>query len=67
MLCWPGGLCADQLEVEGDRNAASDLVLQSEEIAHIEIEPLCPEMRRGVGVDQLSADAGSRYLSEKFE
>jgi AraC-like DNA-binding protein len=33
------------------------VVLQGEEIAHVAIEPLGPEMRVGLGIDQLGVDA----------
>jgi len=36
---------------------AGDLVLQSEQIASVAVEPLRPEMRVGRGIDQLGADA----------
>ena len=57
MLGRPGGLRADQLEVERDRDPARDLVLQSEQIARVAVEPLGPEMRVGLGIDQLGVDA----------
>src|SRR5260370_24120293 len=51
------GLRGDQLEVERDGDPAGDLVLQGEEIARVAIEPLSPEMRVGLGIDQLGVDA----------
>src|SRR5712671_6565824 len=44
MLGRPGGLCSDQLEVEGVSNPGCDLVLQGEQIARVAVEPLRPEM-----------------------
>ena len=52
-----GGLGADQRTVERDRDAAGDLVLQGEEVAHLAVEPLGPQMRVGCGVNQLGVDA----------
>jgi hypothetical protein len=48
-----GGLRADQLEIERDRDSTGDLILQGEQIAQVAIEPLSPEMRVGRGIDQL--------------
>ena len=53
----PGGLRADQREVERDRDPARDLVLQGEQIARVAVEPLGPQMRVGLGIDQLGVDA----------
>jgi hypothetical protein len=57
MLGRPGGLHSDQLDAERDREPARDLVLQGEQIARIAVEPLCPKMRVGRGIDQLSINA----------
>ena len=56
MLVWPGGLRANQLDVQRDRDPACDLVLQGEQIARTAVEPLCPQMRVSVRVDQLGVD-----------
>ena len=53
----PGGLRGDQLDPERVCKPANDLVLQSEEIFRVTVEPLRPEMRVGPGVDQLCRDA----------
>jgi hypothetical protein len=53
----PSGLRRDQLDVERTRDPARDLVLEGEHIARIAVEPVCPEMRVGFGVNQLGADA----------
>src|SRR4029077_20217228 len=57
MLSGPGGLGSDQLDTESVRDSARDLVLQSEQIAGVVVEPLRPKMRVGCGIDQLGADA----------
>jgi len=57
MLGRPRGLCSDQLDAERIREPARYLVLQSEQIARVNVEPLGPQMRVGRGIDQLGADA----------
>jgi len=57
MLGRPGSLRSDQLDAQRVRGPARDLVLQSEQIAHIAVEPLGPKMRVGRGIDQLGVDA----------
>src|SRR5215831_8804624 len=57
MLGWPGGFRSDKLKVERDGNSVRDLVLQSEQIAYVIVEPLRPEMGVGPRVDQLRVDA----------
>jgi hypothetical protein len=52
-----GGFCTDQLPTERVRDAACDLVLQREQIADVVVETLRPQMRVGLGVDQLRVDA----------
>jgi hypothetical protein len=51
------GLGGDQLEVERDRDPARDLVLQGEQIRHVAVEPLGPQMLVGCGIDKLCVDA----------
>jgi len=51
MLGRPCGLRCDQLNVEGQRDAVRDVVLQGEEIAHLAVEPLGPEVSGGFGVN----------------
>jgi len=53
MLGRPGRLRGDQLDAERVREPASDLGLQTEQIGRVTVEPLRPEMRVGLGVDQL--------------
>jgi len=57
MLARPGGLRGNQLGAERVREPARDLVLQSEQIVHLAVEPVCPEVRVGFGISQLSVDA----------
>ena len=57
MLGSTGCFRAHQLIVELDCDPAGDLILQREQIAHVTVEPLGPEMRIGLGVDQLGVDA----------
>jgi hypothetical protein len=57
MLGRPGGLRRDELDAERICEPARDLVLQSEQIARLAVEPFRPEMRVGRGIDQLGADA----------
>jgi hypothetical protein len=52
---WPGSLHADQLKIELDRDPARDVVLQGEQIVRVAVETLGPEMRVGLGVDQLGS------------
>ena len=44
MLDWAGRLRANQRKVECGRDPAGDLVLQSEQIAYVSVEPLCPKV-----------------------
>ena len=53
----PGGLHGDQLSVEGSCDPARDLVLQSEQVDRVAVEPLRPQMDVAFGVDQLRIDA----------
>jgi hypothetical protein len=48
-----GGLDANQLKVQRVREPTCDLVLHRQEIARIAVEPLCPQMRTGFGIDEL--------------
>ena len=65
----PGGLRADQREIERDSDAAGDLVLQGKQIADVALEPLGPQMRAGLGIDQLGVDADllGRALDAAFK
>src|SRR6516225_8795724 len=51
-----GGLSIGQFEVERNSDAAGYLVLQCEQIADIAVELLGPQMRVGLGVNQLGID-----------
>jgi hypothetical protein len=51
------GLGTDQLKAERVRDSTRDLVLQGEQIAHVAVEPLRPQMGVGLGIDQLRVDA----------
>jgi hypothetical protein len=57
MLGWPGRFHRNKLKVKRYSNSVGDLVLQSEQIACVRVEPLGPEMGIGLGVDQLGIDA----------
>ena len=59
MLGRPGGLRRNQLDAERVREPARDLVLQSEQVACVAVEPIPPKMRVGRGIDQLGADSDS--------
>src|SRR5262245_32047099 len=48
-----GSLSGCQLQVERARDLACDLGLHSEEVDRVPIEPVCPQMRIGSGIDQL--------------
>jgi hypothetical protein len=50
------GFSGGQLQVECASDAARDLVLQGEQITRVAIEPLGPEVRVGLGIDQLGVD-----------
>ena len=69
MLDRPGGRRVDQLEVERNRDPVRNLLLHGEQVARVTVEPLCPQMRVGFGVNQLSsgADPVSRPLNLSFE
>ena len=51
VLCRPSGFRLHELEAEHDCDPAGDLVLQSEQVSRITIEPLGPQMRVALGVD----------------
>ena len=51
-----GGLRGDQFEVQLDRNPTRDLILQSEQITRVAVEPLRSQMCVGLGIDQLGVD-----------
>jgi len=57
MLGRSGALRSDQLDVEGVGDPPRDLTLQREQIANVTIEPLRPQMRICLGIDQLGVDA----------
>src|SRR5215471_595473 len=57
MLGRPSSFCSSQFNAEYVGEPAGDLVLQSEQIASVTVEPLRPEMRVARGIDQLRADA----------
>jgi len=42
--------------VQRERDASGYLVLHGERIARVTVEPLCPQMRAGLGIDQLGID-----------
>jgi hypothetical protein len=52
----PGSLRTDQLEVQRQRNAARNLVLDGEQITRATVEPLRPQMRAALGINQLRVD-----------
>ena len=62
-------LRADQLEAERDRDPAGDLVLQGEQIAGVAVEPVRPQMRATIGIDQVSigADLVTRAPDASFQ
>jgi hypothetical protein len=64
MLGRPGGLRTDQLDTEGVREPARDLLLQSEKIARVAVEPLRPRMRIGRGIAMGDGIWSSLDLSE---
>src|SRR5438132_179278 len=49
-------LCDRELPLERAGNARRNLVLHGEQIADVAVEALGPEMRAGLGVDQLDVD-----------
>src|SRR6516162_6583448 len=51
-----GGLRDHQLRTERNGDLAGYLVLQGEQIAHVAVEPLGPQMRVGLGIDQPGVD-----------
>src|SRR6516165_5064362 len=57
ILCRSGGLRGDQFKIERESDPPRDIVLQCEQVAHVAVEPLGPEMRVGLSIDQLSVDA----------
>jgi len=53
----PGSGCYNQLTVKRRRDPPRDIVLYAKQIGRGAIAPLCPQMRGGLGIDQLSVDA----------
>ena len=47
------GVRDGQLELQCPRNLAGDLVLKAEQIAHVAVEPLRPEVRARFSIDEL--------------
>jgi len=52
-----GQLRTGNLGVERDRDPVRDLTLQGAQIARVVVEPLRPNMRVGLRIDQLNVDA----------
>src|SRR5215471_18177817 len=46
----------EQFGLDGAGDSGGNLVLQGKQITKVTVEALCPQMRVGVGLDQLSAD-----------
>jgi hypothetical protein len=42
-----------QLELQRSRNLAGDVVLKAEQITHVAIEPIGPEVRASFSIDEL--------------
>ena len=47
----------DQFETQGVAQSRHDLILQLEQVGHVFLEAVGPEMRAGFGVDELRVDA----------
>jgi hypothetical protein len=64
-----GGLRTDEFEVKRDRYSARDLVLQRKQIARVAVQAVGPQMRVGLGIDQLGAhtDPVARPLDAPFQ
>jgi len=56
MICRPRRRRGDQRYIERSRDPTSDLVLYGKEVAQFTVEPLGPEMRVGLGIDELRVD-----------
>src|SRR5947209_9505044 len=52
-----GGFGADQVEIQRDRNLTRYLVKQPEQVVGGLLEAIGPDMKVGLGVDQLGIDA----------
>ena len=67
MLDRPSDLHPDELRTKCNGSPACDQVLHGEKISRIAVEPLRPQMRIGLGIDQLGVDAdliaGSPYAA----
>ena len=57
MLGRLGSFRSDQFEAERTGEPAGDLVLQSEQIGGVAVEPFRPKMRVRRSIDQLGTDA----------
>ena len=57
MLDRPSDLHPDELRTKCNGSPACDQVLHGEKISRIAVEPLRPQMRIGLGIDQLGVDA----------
>jgi hypothetical protein len=55
--CWARGFSADQLYAESVADPGRDRVLQGEQVSCVDVEPLRPQMRTGLGIDKLGVDA----------
>src|SRR5215831_12918037 len=53
----PRSLSSDQLYIERGCDPTGDLILQSDQIGCVVVEPLRPQMRVGRGINQLGVDA----------
>jgi hypothetical protein len=52
-----GSFCRHQFLAKSGSDPPRDIALQREQIAGVAIEPLCPQMPPGLGVDKLSSYA----------
>src|SRR6516165_4691630 len=57
MLGRTGGLRSDQLNAKRIREPAGNLVLKREQLNHLAIETLSPQMCVALGIDQLGVNA----------
>src|SRR6516164_1870514 len=53
----PGRFRPDEFKVESNPDPAGDLILQGEQIARVAIGAVSPQMRVGLGIDQLGGDS----------
>jgi tetratricopeptide (TPR) repeat protein len=65
----PGGFGGDQLRAQCRRNPTCDFVLQGKQVARVTVKPFRPQVRVGLGINELCGDADllARSLNTSFQ